>query len=201
MINRSVAGTIHVVTKVLLATMMSLVIVSCGGGGGGGGGGGDASSPTPTSYWSMDEYVYVNGGNSAQSDGTVGTRPVTIVAVSTATTGKDAASQGAYYGSSLTFSFVGTVPGIFNVAPNATAFISANQLTKPILVESNVGTGVTTGASLYTASFGQVEITKDDSGKLHFASLGALAATKTLDVAGGVADAPLTMQLTIHDAH
>ncbi len=149
----------------------------------------------------MNAYTYANGGFSAQSTGRVGDRPVTVVAVSTATMAGGDASNGAYSGSALTFSFAGTTPGTYTVVKDKATFIAADPLTNPIVVESNVGIGVTTGATLYTAASGQVTISKDTAGKFHFDSVAALPAAKTLDVLGGVAGAPAAMALTIHDAY
>ncbi len=64
-----------------------------------------------------------------------------------------------------------------------------------------VGVATTTGSSQYTASAGQVHVTRDTSGKYHFTSVAAMTAAKTLDVLGGVAGAPAAMTLTIVDAY
>jgi hypothetical protein len=187
-------GKFKMKTRIMLCAM-SLVVASCGGGGGGG-----ESSSTPASFWSMDGHTYTSGGYSTQSDGALGGHPVTIAVVSTATLAGDDKSNGAYSGSALTFSFAGGVPGTFNVVKDKATFVSADPSTSPILVESNIGIAVTTGATLYTATSGQVAITRNADGKLHFDSVTALPADKTLDVSGGISGAPRTMALTIHNA-
>ena len=178
-----------------LAVAAAVILASCGGGGS------DNSTNAPTSYWTMDSYSYVDGGISSQSTAAIAGKSVTVVAVSTATLDGGDKSNGAYSGGALTFSFLGTSGGTYNIVPSKAALVSANPATNPIVVESNVGVAVTTGSSLYTAISGQVTVTLDSSGKAHFASVAPLATTKTLDVLGGVASSPAGMTLSIHDAY
>lgn len=179
-----------------LAVVASVMLASCGGGGS------DSSSTTPpTSYWTMNSFTYVDGGFSSQSTASIGGKPVTVVVVSTATLAGGDTSNGAYSGGSLSFSFLGTTGGTYNVVASKATLVSADPATNPIVVESNVGVAVTTGSTLYTAASGQVTVTPDASGKYHFASVAPMASTKTLDVLGGVAGAPASMALTIHDAY
>lgn len=179
-----------------LAVAAAVMLASCGGGGSDG-----SSSTSPTSYWTMDSFNYVDGGFSSQATASIAGKPVTVVAVSTATIAGGDTSNGAYSGGSLSFSIVGAAGGTYNVVPSKTALVSADPATNPIVVESNVGAAVTTGSTLYTAASGQVTVTLDANGKYHFASVAPLATTKTLDVLGGVAGAPASMTLTIHDAY
>lgn len=149
----------------------------------------------------MDSFNYVDGGFSSQSTATIGGKAVTVVVVSTATIAGGDTRNGAYSGGSLSFSFLGTAGGTYTIAPSKAALVSADPATNPIVVESNVGVAVTTGSTLYTAASGQVTVTLDANGKYHFASVAPLSTTKTLDVLGGVAGAPASMALTIHDAY
>ena len=180
----------------LFAFASIVVLASCGGGGDDG-----ASNPAATSYWTMDAYSYQNGGSSATSTAAIGTTPVTVAVVSTATLNGGDKSNGAFSGSSLSFSFKGTAAGIYQVVASKAALVAADPTTLPIVVENTVGIAVTTGATLYTASAGQVKVTVDSAGKFHFDSVGALPTVKTQDVIGGVTGALASMSLTIHDAY
>lgn len=174
-----------------------VALASCGGGGDDG----SSSAPAATSYWTLDTYSYQNGGFSATSTTTLGTTPVTVAVVSTATLNGGDKSNGAFSGSSLSFSFKGTTAGIYQVVASTTALVAADPTTLPIVVQTTVGTAVTTGSSVYTASSGQVKVSTDTAGKFHFDSVGALPAAKTQDVLGGISGAAAAMNLTIHDAY
>jgi hypothetical protein len=180
--------------RIVLLSICAGTLAACGGGGS------DSTTAAPTSYWTMDSHTYVDGGVSSQSTGAIGGKPLTVVAVSTATTDGGDQSNGTYSGSALTFSFLGTSAGTYNIVPSKAALVAADSATNPILVESNIGIAVTTGSSLYTATAGQVVVTFDATGKAHFATVAPLATTKTLDVLGGVVGSPPAMTLTIHDA-
>lgn len=180
-----------------LAVLTVSLLAACGGGG-------DSSSSgvQPSSYWTMDSYSYTNGGQSAQSSATVGGKPVIVVVVSTATTtGGTDTTNGKFSGSSLAFSFAANGPGVYNLVPSQAALAAADAATMPMVVESTVGIAVTTGTTLFTAASGQVKVTQGSDGKYHFASVGVLPATKTVDTNGGVAGAPNSMALTVHDAY
>jgi len=180
-----------------LALVASIALAACGGGG-------DSSSnlaaATPSSHWTMDSHTYVNGGFSAQSTSTVGGQPITVAVISTATLAGGDASNGAYSGGSLSISFVAHGAGTYNVVPDTAALLASDPASNPMVVQSEVGIGVTTGATLYAVSTGQVTVTLDSDGKYHFDSVGVLPAAKTLDVLGGVTGAPASMALTVHDA-
>jgi hypothetical protein len=172
------------------------ILAACGGGGDDGG-----SSTPPASYWTLDAHTFVNGGNSAVTTNLTGPRPLTVAAVSTATLEGGDKSNGAYSGSSISFSFAGTTAGVYQVTADKRALLNTSDLTtRPIVVESNVGIAVTTGSTLYRASAGQVQVTIDSAGKYHFDSVGPITTDKTLDVNGGVIGAPASMALVIHDA-
>jgi len=180
-----------------LALIASVALAACGGGS-------DSSSDpvaaTPSSYWTMDSHTYVNGGFSSQTTSTVGSRQITVAAISTATLAGGDTSNGAYSGSALSISFVAKGAGTYTVVPDTAALLASDPATNPMVVQSNVGIGVTTGATLYTASTGQVTVIVDSAGKYHFDSVGTLPTAKTIDVLGGVAGAPGSMALTVHDA-
>ena len=177
-----------------VAVLATAALTGCGGGGS------DPQAPAPTSYWTMNAYQYVTGGSSI-SRTTVSDRPFTIAVISTATPAGGDVSNGAYSGSALAFSFIGSLPGTYSVARDREALIASSTSTNAILVQSTVGTAVTTGSTQYAATAGQVVVTLDNTGKYRFSSVGTLVAAKTLEVGGGVAGAPPSMTLTIHDAN
>lgn len=178
------------------AVSATLALAACGGGGGDGGGG----SSAPTSYWMMNSFTYVNGGTSAQTSNVVGGQVQTAVAVSTATANGGDKSNGAYSGSSLSFVIKSTAPGTYNVVSSVQAMANVPSSMNPIYVQCLVGANTTTGSTLYAASTGQVIVTVDSNGKLHFRTDAAIPTAKLLDTQGGVAGAPTTMNLTIVDA-
>ena len=187
--------------KIILAgivTLATAILTACGGGDTAS----SSNSSDPTSYWKMDAYEYINGGNSAVTTSSITGVPVTTAAISTATLSGGDSSNGIYSGSALTFTFKGTpVTGVYSVVSSRTAFVAADVSTAPIFVEATVGIARTTGSSQYAASSGQVQVTRDTSGTYHFTSVAAMPTTKTLDVLGGVAGAPSTMALSIVDAY
>lgn len=150
----------------------------------------------------MDSFTYVNGGYSEQKTFQGARGPMTVVVVSTATlSGGTDRNNGSYQGSSLTFSISGDSAGTYDVVPSREALINAAAQKRPaIFVECTVGTGTTTGATSYAAESGQIMISRDEAGKLHLSSNGALPAVKQQDVLGGVAGAPARMRLHIHNA-
>ena len=213
----------------LVVCAFAAVLAGCGGGGGGGGvakplcpassASCDVSAlPAPpastlgaapvaaTSYWTMDGYTYENGGNSAQKATTLSTPgcgevPMVIAIVSTATLSGGDTKNGAYSGSAVTFDLLGASPGIYNLVPSEEVLIESNPANHPIYMTTQIGVGVNTGSSVYTATSGQVKVSQDSAGKYHFDTVTPLTVSKTQDVLGGVAGAPATMTLTIVDAY
>ena len=178
--------------KTILVLLSVAVISACGGGGGGDSSTSTSIASVPTSFWKMDAFTYVNGGFSASSAASIGAVPVTVVSISTATLSGGDLSNGAYSGSGLTFSISGSGPGIYNITPSKQAFVEAIEAAptvKAIVVEVNIGTGVTSGSSMYTAAAGQISVSVDSAGKYHFDSIAPINTTKTLDVLGGVSGA------------
>ena len=181
-------------------SVATVILTACGGGGGEGSHSGDTD---PASYWTMDSHRFINGGHSAVSTNSMNGVPVTTAVVSTATLSGGDSSNGAYSGSALTFAFKGApLTGIYTVVPDRATFMAADVSTAPILVDVTVGLATTTGSSSqYSASSGQIHITRDTSGNYHFASVAPMPTRKTLDVLGGVAGAPAAMPLAIVDAY
>lgn len=182
----------------LVVAGAALVLAACGGGGG-------DSTPAAggaTSWWTLDTHTYVNGGNSAQTVGS-GSDPITVAVISTATTAGGDTSNGAYSGSSLSFSFKGTSAGTYVVAPDRATFVSTPASANLIFVEATVGIAVTTGSSVYTASSGSVQVSRDGAGKYHFDTdtVVGIPTARTMDLLGGVAGAPNTMRLIVRDAY
>ena len=181
---------------VLVSTAL---LIACGGGGG--------AAPvvtapvTPTSFWTMDSFTYVNGGFSSQSTSLNGGKNLTVAAISTATLSGGDQSNAAYAGSTLSFAFVDAGTGTYNIVPSLSTLVNGTSTISPISVEAQIGTAVTTGSSLYAATSGQIAVARDSAGKFRFDSVGALPTGKKLDVAGGVAGAPTSMVLTIKDAY
>jgi hypothetical protein len=183
--------------RAFIVTLASAILTACGGGSES-----NSSDADPTSYWTMDSHQYINGGHSAVSTSSPNGVLVTTAVVSTATLSGGDTSNGAYSGSALTFAFKGEpVTGVYTVVPDRASFVAADVSAAPILVEVTVGVATTTGTSQYTASSGQVHVTRDTSGVYHFTSVATMPAAKTVDVLGGVAGAPATMTLTIVDAY
>jgi hypothetical protein len=78
----------------------------------------------------------------------------------------------------------------------------------PTLLDTipSITIGVTVGAdqpaaSYYEALSGQIRISRDANGKYHFASVNPIPTRKTIDIRGGVPNAPGSMTLTIVDAY
>jgi len=186
------------ILRATLVTLTAAVLTACGGGGGGSSDGeADASS-----YWTLDEYEYLNGHYSASSSSDASGETVTTYVVSTATMAGGDTSNGAYSGSSLAFILKGSPDaGVFTVVPDRQTFLDTDVSVAPIVVEATVGINTTTGASQYRATSGSVEVSVDESGDLHFSSVGSLPATKAMDVQGGVDDAPASTTLEIVDAY
>ena len=136
-----------------VAIVSTALLIACGGGGGG-----VAplvtAPPAPTSFWTMDSFTYVNGGFSSQSTSINGGKNLTVAVVSTATLAGGDQKNGAFSGSSLSFAFVGGRAGTYNIVPNLSTLINGTTTTSPTSVEVNVGTAVTTGSSLYSATSG-----------------------------------------------
>lgn len=178
-----------------LVLAAAFALASCGGGGG-------DSTPTaaPTSFWTTNSFQYVNGGFSAQSTSSTAGRPLTIVAVSTATLAGGDTTNGAYSGSSITFAFVGSGAGTYTAVKDDATLVNSDPAVRLIRVQVVVGTGTNTGSTQYTATDGQVAVTQDSAGKYHFSSVGSLPTFKTFDIQGGVAGAPATMALLVRDA-
>lgn len=183
-----------------LAVAASVILASCGGGGGGESEG-EGAAPTFGS-WTMDSYQYQSGGNSAVSSTKVGARTITVAALSTATISGGDQSNGAYSGSSLTFSMNNTAAGVYTVTADKSVLSDeATAAMNLVVVESVLGIARTTGSTSYIGQAGTVRVTIDDAGKYHFDTAGAVVTmAKQLDVAGGVAGAPGGMSLVVQDA-
>lgn len=157
-----------------------------------------------TSYWTMDGYRYVSGGYSQQDSVPDDHGVLTVVVVSTASmSGGTDSGNGAYKGGALNFSFSGADAGLYAVVPSREAFVRRRAAgdRRVIYVESQVGTGVTTGSTAYAAQGGRVRVTRDEGGKFHLSSEGSLPVARFMDLMGGVDGAPDRMTLTIHNAH
>lgn len=178
-----------------VALAVPVLLAACGGGGDGD----DNTTPSATNFWTMDTYRYLSGGISSTATTTIGGRPRTVAAISTATTSGGDQANGKFSGSALLFSFNGTGAGVYTVVPSKAALVADDVVANAMVVEVAVGVAVTTGGTFYTASSGTVTVTVVD-GKLHFDAT-AIPMARTLDVVGGVEGAPATMRLEIEDAH
>lgn len=182
-----------------LAVAASVILASCGGGGGGESEGEGAAT---FGFWTMDSYQYQSGGNSSVSSTKFNTRTVTVAALSTATISGGDQSNGAYSGSSLTFSLNNAIAGVYTVTSDKAA-LSNEDATLPnlVVVESVLGIARTSGSTSYIGQSGTVRVTIDENGKYHFDTAGAVVPmAKQLDVLGGVAGAPAGMSLVVQDA-
>jgi hypothetical protein len=212
--------------KILHLLLMALTAVSlaaCGDGGGGDsadGPSGEVSTlPTPVdsppattsseSFWTMDGYTYLNGGFGADTIHPNASRN-TFEAVSVITTetlsGGDQ-SNGRYSGSNLNFSFLASgastyAVGTYNVIGSRSGGVFGTlPAERAIDVSVTVGTNVTTGAVMYRAQQGQIELTVGVDGKPRFSSKGPITITKSIEVAGGIPGAPQTMTLNVKNAY
>lgn len=144
----------------------------------------------------MDSYQYVRGASSI-GVATIGGKPLTAAAIGTTYEGPE---NGIYTGSSISFTFIDTGLGVYNVVPRTVFSTETADVNRTMVVESNVGIGVTTGATLYTAQSGQITVTRASDGTYRFSTVGSLPTIKTLDVLGGVAGAPAAMALAVYEA-
>ncbi|MDO4232858.1 MAG: hypothetical protein Q4D19_12075 [Lautropia sp.] len=173
--------------------------------------GGDVHPVDQNSFWTVDQYRYVAGGHTAVSDSKLDGYPFTVWNTSTFNYdgGTDTRhANGAFSGSTVQFLFSGNEGGIFDVAPNMNAFVTAVTAgAKVVLVEVYLGTsapglGTTAGTALYYASSGQVQISKSADGKFRFDSVGSLPIAKAIEALGGIAGgSPEQMTLTLNNVH
>ncbi|MDO4905803.1 MAG: hypothetical protein Q4A16_09720 [Lautropia sp.] len=218
-------------TRTLLPLSIVLLLSACGGGGGGGsntdvtGSGGTAGSVAANtttsnalqdqaaaqaateqlpanSYWTMDGYRYPNGGYSHQQDGQAGDKKFKTLAISTASmSGGTDTGNGPFTGSVLAVLLSDSTPGSYTITNDKLAVVDGHGRAKLMHLEVHIGTGVTTGSTLYTATSGTVDVTLDAAGKLHLTTPSPLPTVKTLDTLGGVQGAPDQMMLNIHNAY
>lgn len=185
----------------LVALASGLLLSACGGDGSGGSPAPAVAAPLPTSSWKMDAFLFPNGFNSETRSSIITGLQTTVAVVSSSSVNGVDDGNGAYSGSSLSFTFRGISPGTYNVVQDNATFIASSPANSPIVVTSMIGQGTTTGSNQYTASTGQVTVTKDSAGKFHFQSVSPLTTSKTVSSGGGVAGSPAFMMLDIKDAY
>lgn len=198
-------------TKLATVVALSSILVACGGGGGDGSSSvsdtdsaGTPPSSTSASYWTMDGYKYLNGGDSVGS--TVpsptpsDTRMIGIRTVSTTAVNPDL-SNGVFSGGTVQVVYVANGAGTYTVLPSMDALLAATGTSNAVAIQSLVGTYQSTGSTVYSATGGTVDITFDAAGKPHFSSEGALSTTKTQDLNDGVPSAPSSMKLTLANVY
>lgn len=178
----------------------ALFLSACGGGGGGG----DGEASRPSSYWSMDGYVYVNGGHSAttttprDSAGNV----IQLTATSTATVSGGDSSNGSYSGSAVNFMYYPLGAGTYTVVSSREVLVATPPTSRAIFVETTVGVATTSGSTQYQSrSGGSVSISVDSAGSYHFATPSPLLMGKHLEVGGGIVGAPASMELSLFDVY
>lgn len=169
-----------------------LVLVSCGGDD-------DTTINTVTeARWQFNDIDY-RGGRATQviseaDNGQFGV--LEIVADLDAT-------DGVYTGSSLEITYALSGDGSYTIVDQSDFEMerNANPSAKILAILCTVGTGTNTGATRYEALVGgSISVTIRDDGEYQFVATN-LSVSKTLDVDGGVPDAPRTGVLGITDAY
>lgn len=134
--------------------------------------------------WKMGTYTYARG-TSNQSSSIVGGASLYIVYATTS----GAPTQGVFSGSAVTIKFFDQGPGEYTIVTN-NAFLSTNAASKIMSVDCAIGTGTSTGSTLYTYASGtaKAQVTKVNN-QYRVTIDNGITLNKQLDVNGGVAGA------------
>lgn len=134
--------------------------------------------------WKMGSYTYTRGGSSQLSSVVGGAN---LYIISTTTSG--APTQGAFSGSAVAIKFFDQGPGEYTLVTNA-ALVSANAATKIMAIDCSIGTGTSTGSTLYSYSAGTAKAVVTKVNNQYRVTIdNGVTMTKQLDVNGGVAGA------------
>jgi hypothetical protein len=141
--------------------------------------------------WKMGTYAYTRG-TSSQNSSTVGGAVLHIIY----TTTSGAPTQGVFSGSAVTVKFFDQGPGEYSIV-SETAFSSANAGNKIMSVDCAIGTGTSTGSTLYTYASGnaKAQVTKVNN-QYRVTIDNGVTLNKKLDVNGGVAGALASYSFT-----
>ena len=160
-------------------------------------GGSGSSSSSGDSYWNFAGNKYTM---SPYTSHTTAYGLSTVVA----TTNSDT-SHGNFSGSSLVFTFNDKGVGEYLLVTDMT-LASNNGADKVMMVRCMIGTGVTTGSSLYSLSSDsnvKAQVTKDENGKYHVTINSPVTLTKVSsgEVNGGIAGSKNSYELTANNIY
>jgi hypothetical protein len=141
--------------------------------------------------WKMGTYAYTRGGSNQNSSIIGGANFHVIVA-----TTSGAPTQGVFSGSSVAVKFFDQGPGEYNLVTEA-ALVSANAANKIMSIDCTIGTGTSTGSTLYTYASGtaKAQVTKVNN-QYRVTIDNGIVLNKKLDVNGGVAGALTSYSFT-----
>jgi len=144
----------------------------------------DLESP---STWSLGDNDYVLG-TSNSSESADGLTEVTVVSTVSDT------SNGDFSGSALTLSYTLNGPGVYQVTSTEEfSLVDASDPSVQLVdLNATVGTGVGTNATRYdsVANAGFIVVSVDEDGAYHFSTEQSITLERTIDVDGGVPNAP-----------
>lgn len=168
------------ITTILSFLLAILIGVSCSKSDKGPG----TDTGTAEASWKMGTYTYNRGASSQNSSIVVGV-PLHIIVATTS----GAPTQGIFSGSAVTVKFFDQGPGEYTLVTE-TAFTSANAGNKILSIDCSIGTGTSTGSTLYTYASGiaTAQVTKVNN-QYRVTIDNGIVLNKKLDVNGGVAGA------------
>lgn len=172
------------VVMILLATVMG---VSCSKSDKGPG----TDTGTTEASWKMGTYSYTRGASN-QNSSVIGGANLHIIVATTS----GAPTQGVFSGSSVNVKFFDQGPGEYNLVTEA-ALVSANAANKIMSIDCTIGTGTSTGSTLYTYASGtaKAQVTKVNN-QYRVTIDNGIVLNKKLDVNGGVAGASANYTFT-----
>jgi len=146
---------------------------------------------TAEASWKMGTYTY-NRGASSQNSSIVGGANLHIIVATTS----GAPTQGVFSGSAVSVKFFDQGPGEYSLVTE-TAFSSANAANKIMSIDCTIGTGTSTGSTLYTYASGtaKAQVTKVNN-QYRVTIDNGITLNKKLDVNGGVAGALASYSFT-----
>ena len=145
--------------------------------------------------WQVGNNVYFGGEGASASEMVVNSNnSFGVVVVGT----NQDTSNGAFSGSSIAITHTLSGSGLYQIKEQID--VGAE---KQISISVNVGTGVTTGSTEYVSAneINNVEVIVDDNGKYHFTLSSVIILNKGVEVSGGVAGAPDTIDFTMNNIY
>lgn len=141
--------------------------------------------------WKMGTYTYTRGASS-QNSSIIGGANFHIIVATTS----GAPTQGVFSGSAVTVKFFDQGPGEYNLVTEG-SLVSANAANKIMSIDCTIGTGTSTGSTLYTYASGtaKAQVTKVNN-QYRVTIDNGIILNKKLDVNGGVAGALASYSFT-----